>query len=68
MFDFDETAKAITPDNPPTMVTYRLVDSDRTLTIPQAAESDRASGCGVMRGALIGGAIWAALLAVFLAF
>ena len=50
------------------MVTYRFVGSDRALPIPQAAESDRASGCGVMRGALLGGAIWAALLAVFLAF
>lgn len=50
------------------MSAYRLVDdSARTLQIPQAAESDRAAGCGVMRGALLGGLIWAAVFAVYLA-
>lgn len=50
------------------MTAYRLTDSARTLQIPQPVESDRAAGCGVMRGALLGGLIWVVLLAVCLAF
>lgn len=49
------------------MTAYRLTESARALQIPQAAESDRAEGCGVMRGALIGGLIWAVLVAIVLA-
>jgi len=50
------------------MTAYRLTDSARALQIPQPVESDRAEGCGVLRGALLGGLIWAVLLAIYLAF
>lgn len=49
------------------MNTYRLTDSP-ALRLPQPVESDQAEGCGVMRGALLGVLIWAALFAIFLAF
>lgn len=50
------------------MTTCRLTDSARALQAPQPVESDRAEGCGVMGGALLGGVIWVALLAIWLAF
>jgi len=50
------------------MTAYRLTDGARALQIPQPVESDRAAGCGVMRGALLGGLVWAALFAAYLAF
>ncbi len=49
------------------MNTYRLTDGP-ALRLPEPVESDRAEGCGVMRGALFGVLVWAALFAIVLAF
>lgn len=48
------------------MTTYRFIDSAHALPA-ELAESDRAAGCGVMRGVLLGGLLWAAFIGVWLA-
>lgn len=46
---------------------YRMTDGAHALQPTPAIDSDRAEGCGVLRGAMLGGLIWLLLLAAWLA-